>query len=198
MSLNPVIVLVKSPGCGYCIQLSKIWENKVIPALKKINSNLISKIITFEDASPGVSMGKFPDNEPRTLLHFTHLLPTIFLMTEQIWQKINVDKKSILPIDSNIQIYNYKRVFDDKTQKVQFQRLIEYNPSEISGEKGFTTWFEKSFKMINNSNINSIPNNSIPNSDNLSQKSSNHVKELIKPLNNNDDFCEYYRLIPRK
>lgn len=138
---EPVIVFIKSNGCGHCVNLYKIWD-KVVAAMKTVNPKLRFTVVTV------VNRGIDENTVPKGLSVYLNWFPKVLLVPGRVWDSAmaKLGPKNDVEIKDGVQICNGYW----SGSKVEYKQTYDIrNPDE------FARWLkvaleDKDFKRVQN------------------------------------------------
>lgn len=154
MSLSePVIVFYKSKNCGFCTDVSNIWDNSssnselsITASLRKVNPNVRFFIVNAIDRT-----GNFDENlAPKDLIRYAKIrFPQIILIPGPLWDTAmaNLGPNNNIKLIENVKVMNFKIVNEKLEYEEKYDLLV---PSD------YERWFNDCMNISSKININPI------------------------------------------
>jgi hypothetical protein len=135
MSSEPIVVFYKSSVCGYCKNLSAIWD-KVQNVIKSVYPKMRFYVLT----SP-TNAGEFDENiSPKDLKRWAAWFPMVLLVPGNVWDAAmkNLGPKNPIEITDGVQALN---AIWDTNNKLTYRYKYD-----ISKPESFSNWIKESLQ----------------------------------------------------
>jgi hypothetical protein len=186
---EPTVVLYKSLTCGYCDDLSKIWDIppsgsniSIMDALKRVNPKIRFSVVTAKDQD-----GRFDEKlYPSDLIRYGGRFPTILLIPGSLWDAA----MSKLGSKNDVKLIDGVQIMNGKWENNILRRFAKYN---IMNPEDYSEWLIECQNDENFRRVQSDLSSFI-----ITNRSSSLITSNKTPLITcNDNVCSL-KLIPRK